>query len=92
MQQKTRSNIQNARWQLINAVHLGKIQLGLDEDSYNSIVQTITGKTHTTSLSPLELHQVLDALKSKEFQLKTPSQGYQSTKADKAADNYVATV
>lgn len=63
---------------LISAVHVGKNQLGMDDDTYRSLLKQVTGKTSTLKMSLWELKKVLEAMKSKGFKYKKTSTRRQS--------------
>lgn len=57
----------NPRHRLIAQVHIGKNQLGLDDDTYRALLNGATGKESCTAMSFSELHQVIHALKQRGF-------------------------
>lgn len=55
------------RKSLIAKIHIGKNQLGLDDDTYRGLLANTTGKTSCTEMSDSELHQVLNVMVQKGF-------------------------
>lgn len=55
------------RKSLIAKIHIGKNQLGLDDETYRSLLANATGKTSCTEMSDGELHQVLNVMVQKGF-------------------------
>lgn len=55
------------RKSLIAKIHIGKNQLGLDDDTYRGLLANTTGKTSCTEMSDNELHQVLNVMVQKGF-------------------------
>lgn len=53
---------------LIAKIHIGKNQLGLDDDTYRALLQMTTGKTSCKAMSSKELEMVLAAMKERGFQ------------------------
>lgn len=57
----------NNRKRLIAKIHIGKSQLGLDDETYRGLLANTTGKTSCTEMSDDELHQVLNVMVQKGF-------------------------
>jgi len=55
------------RNQRLAAIHLGKKELGLDEDSYRDLLQQVTGKRSAKDLNDNELIKVLKRLEEAGF-------------------------
>jgi len=55
------------RQKLIAQVHIGKQQLGLDDDTYRALLKSATGKTSSAGMNVTELHQVINAMKQRGF-------------------------
>lgn len=49
------------------AIHVAKTQLGLDDDTYRAVLETLTGKRSAADLDWAGRKKVLDHLKSKGF-------------------------
>lgn len=62
-----------ARNPLIAKIHIGKQQLGLDDDTYRGLLQLATGKTSCSKMNHAELESVLKAMQDRGFQPVTPS-------------------
>ena len=52
---------------LIAKIHIAKTQLGLDDDTYRSLLHTATGKTSCANMANWEREIVLDAMRAKGF-------------------------
>ncbi|WP_416305183.1 gp16 family protein [Neptunicella sp. SCSIO 80796] len=65
--------IQQSRSRLIAKVHIAKQQLGLDDATYRSVLEQVTGKTSAAKLRPLELHNVIKHFETVGFKSKKPS-------------------
>lgn len=53
----------NKKSKLIQLIHIGKSQLGLDDELYREILESCTGKTSSKQLSIPQLEAVLDRMK-----------------------------
>lgn len=73
--------IVDARKRLISAVHVAKNSLGLDEETYRSLLTTVTGKSSAAKMSYQELNQVLDAMKQRGFSYRKPAKRRMSPKS-----------
>ena len=58
------------RNRLIAQIHIGKSQLGLDDDTYCALLKGVAGKTSCSALSFAQLHQVVEAMKQRGFKPK----------------------
>lgn len=52
---------------LIAQIHIGKKQLGLDEDTYRALLEGATGKTSCSDMSSGQLNQVVKAMRDRGF-------------------------
>ncbi|MCK9139468.1 regulatory protein GemA, partial [Haemophilus influenzae] len=50
------------RKNLIAKIHIGKSQLGLDDETYRQLLVSTTGKTSCTEMTESELQQVLNIM------------------------------
>lgn len=57
----------NPRQRLIAQIHIGKTQLGLDDDTYRELLKGAAGKDSCSKMNFAELHQVIHALKQRGF-------------------------
>lgn len=57
----------NKKAKLIQLIHIGKSQLGLDDELYREILESCTGKTSSKQLSIPQLEAVLDRMKQLGF-------------------------
>lgn len=55
------------RKNLIARIHIGKSQLGLDDETYRQLLVSTTGKTSCTEMTESELQQVLNVMVQKGF-------------------------
>ncbi|MBX3580807.1 MAG: regulatory protein GemA [Rhizobiaceae bacterium] len=51
----------------ISAIHVAKKQLGLDDDTYRSMLKVVTGKTSARDMTPAEQHAVVQELRRRGF-------------------------
>ncbi len=61
----------NKKTRLIQLIHIGKTQLGLDDDLYREILENYTGKTSSKLLNIAQLETVLDRMKQLGFQVES---------------------
>ena len=54
---------------LIKLIHIGKSKLGMEEDTYRLMLQSIGNKSSTTQMTISELEKVLEHLKSRGFKV-----------------------
>ncbi|ENV33955.1 gp16 family protein [Acinetobacter gerneri] len=59
----------NKKAKLIQLIHIGKSQLGLDDELYREVLESCTGKTSSKLLSIPQLEAVLDRLKQLGFEV-----------------------
>lgn len=59
-----------AHKKLIAQIHIGKSQLGLDDDTYRALLKGVAGKTSCSDMSFAQLHQVVEAMKQRGFKPK----------------------
>lgn len=69
----------NPRQRLIAQIHIGKTQLGLDDDTYRELLKGAAGKDSCSKMSFSELHRVIDAMKKRGFKTR-PGKKIQSDK------------
>lgn len=67
---------------LIQLIHIGKSQLGLDEDTYRHILTSLTDKDSTKKMTKPQLITVLEHLKSKGFVITQPKKAGKLKQAD----------
>ena len=61
----------NKRTKLIQLIHVGKTQLGLDDDLYREVLENCTGKTSSKLLNIKQLEAVLERMKRLGFQVES---------------------
>ena len=76
-----KTTMQDGRKRLISAVHVGKTQLGLDDDTYRALLEKVTGQRSAAKLTYQQLNAVLDNMKAQGFSYKKPAQRRQSPKS-----------
>lgn len=59
------------RPQLIKLIHVGKRELGIDEDTYRDMLYEATGVSSCSNMTDEQLENVLRFFKSKGFNIKT---------------------
>jgi phage gp16-like protein len=57
----------NKKTKLIQLIHIGKTQLGLDDDLYREVLESCTGKTSSKEMTIAQLESVLDRMKQLGF-------------------------
>lgn len=60
----------------IAKIHIAKKELALDDDTYRALLEQVTGKTSCAGMTPAQLNQVLDTLKTKGWKPKTNRRQY----------------
>lgn len=58
---------QTGRSKLIAIIHVGKKELGLDDDTYRDLLQAVAGKRSAKDLNITELNKVIRSLEQKGF-------------------------
>jgi len=61
-----------ARRKLMAQIHIGKKQLGMDDDTYRSLLTGATGKDSCSKMDFNQLHQVVTAMKRRGFKASKP--------------------
>lgn len=61
----------NSRQSLMAKIHIGKKELGLDDDTYRQGLQQITGKASCREMNIAELLKVLQAMQAKGFKVRS---------------------
>jgi phage gp16-like protein len=59
------------RQRLVRLTHVAKRDLGLDDETYRSVLQRIGGKESSADLSDPQLHQVLEHMKRSGFKVRS---------------------
>ena len=72
----------NKKSKLIQLIHVGKTQLGLDDELYRDILESTTGKTSSKLLTPAQLEAVLDRLKQLGFEVESNKTGVKNLASD----------
>lgn len=57
----------NNRNRLIQLIHVGKRELGLDDDTYRAMLENVTGKTSCSKMSIQQLELVLASMENQGF-------------------------
>ena len=75
----------SSRQNLMAKIHIGKKELGLDDETYRQGLQQITGKTSCREMNIAELLKVLQAMQAKGFKVRSKFKEKRPTpRADKA--------
>lgn len=88
MARQTKSTDANAG--LIKVIHVGKRQLGLDDDTYRAMLRAATGKESTKGMRRGELLAVMDAMKRAGFSVSKPDVTDYSPQASKVRALWLA--
>ncbi|HCE6987321.1 TPA: regulatory protein GemA [Pseudomonas aeruginosa] len=64
---------QDARQRLIRLIHVGKRELGLDDEIYRALLMGSVQKDSTSAMSVLELERVLERMKRSGFKVRVKS-------------------
>lgn len=82
-------DINPERARLIRVIHVGKRELGMDEDTYRDFLKNLTGKRSCSALSEDQLRIVRDAMKKKGFHVKPKSKGKRAGNAKQPRINKI---
>lgn len=63
-------------------IHIGKQQLGLDDDTYRALLKSATGKTSSADMGVMDLHKVIEAMKQRGFKTRPPKTSTKKAPAD----------
>lgn len=66
---------------LMSIIHIAKSQLGMDDETYRTFLQNVTGKSSCAKMTTMELWEVAEALKAAGF-VKVASRKKQAGPAD----------
>nr|DAD65980.1 MAG TPA: Protein of unknown function DUF1018 [Myoviridae sp. ctKHS5] len=76
----------SSRQNLMAKIHIGKKELGLDDETYRQGLQQITGKISCREMNIAELLKVLQAMQAKGFKVRSKFKEKRPTpRADKAS-------
>ncbi|WOE42919.1 gp16 family protein [Acinetobacter chinensis] len=79
----------NKKTKLIQLIHVGKTQLGLDEELYREVLESTTGKTSSKLLTVQQLEAVLDRMKQLGFQIESKDKTGVKNLADDAQSKLI---
>lgn len=79
----------NKKTKLIQLIHVGKNQLGLDDDLYREVLESCTGKTSSKLLNIAQLEAVLDRMKKLGFQVESKDKAGVKNLADDAQSKLI---
>ena len=79
----------NKKTKLIQLIHVGKTQLGLDDDLYREVLESCTGKTSSKLLNIGQLESVLDRMKQLGFQVESKDKTGVKNLADDAQSKLI---
>lgn len=79
----------NKKTKLIQLIHVGKNQLGLDDELYREVLESCTGKTSSKLLSIPQLESVLARMKQLGFQVESKNKTGVKNLADDAQSKLI---
>lgn len=79
----------NKKAKLIQLIHVGKTQLGLDDELYREVLESTTGKTSSKLLTVQQLEAVLDRMKQLGFEVETKNKSGVKNLADDAQSKLI---
>ena len=79
----------NKKTKLIQLIHVGKTQLGLDDELYREVLESCTGKTSSKEMTILQLESVLDRMKQLGFQVESKDKTGVQNLADDAQSKLI---
>lgn len=79
----------NKKTKLIQLIHIGKSQLKLDDDIYQEILESCTGKSSSKLLSVAQLEIVLDRMKQLGFAVESKEKSGVKNLADDAQSKLI---
>lgn len=79
----------NKKSKLIQLIHVGKTQLGLDDELYRELLESCTGKTSSKDMTTQQLDVVLNRLKQLGFQVESKEKTGVSNLADDAKSKLI---
>jgi len=79
----------NKKTKLIQLIHVGKTQLGLDDELYREVIESCTGKTSSKLLSIPQLESVLTRMKQLGFQVESKDKAGVKNLADDAQSRLI---
>ena len=79
----------NKKSKLIQLIHVGKTQLGLDDELYREVLESCTGKTSSKEMTILQLESVLDRMKQLGFQVESKDKTGVQNLADDAQSKLI---
>lgn len=74
---------------LIQLIHVGKTQLGLDDELYREVLENTTGKTSSKLLTVQQLEAVLDRMKQLGFEVEAKNKSGVKNLADDAQSKLI---
>ena len=79
----------NKKSKLIQLIHVGKTQLGLDDELYREVLESCTGKTSSKDMTIQQLDAVLNRLKQLGFTVESKEKTGVSNLADDAKSKLI---
>ena len=79
----------NKTKKLIQLIHIGKTQLGLDDDLYRELLESCTGKTSSKELNQKQLESVLERMKQLGFKVESKDKTGVANLADDAQSKLI---
>ncbi len=79
----------NKKTKLIQLIHVGKTQLGLDDDLYREVLESCTSKTSSKQMNISQLESVLERMKQLGFQVESKDKTGVQNLADDAQSKLI---
>ena len=79
----------NKKTKLIQLIHVGKTQLGLDDELYREVLESCTGKNSSKLMTIAQLESVLDRMKQLGFQVESKDKTGVQNLADDAQSKLI---
>jgi len=79
----------NKKLKLIQLIHVGKKQLGLDDDLYREVLESCTGKSSSKLMTIAQLESVLDRMKQLGFTVESKDKSGVKNLADDAQSKLI---
>ena len=79
----------NKKLKLIQLIHVGKNQLGLDDELYREVLESCTGKSSSKLMAIAQLESVFDRMKQLGFQVESKDKSGVKNLADDAQSKLI---
>jgi len=71
-------------------IHIAKTQLGMDDDTYRTVLKAATGKTSCKDMGVIDLNKALQAFKDRGFKSRRPTKKTSSKTTGTLTDKLIA--